>query len=1515
VTSAVAVKERRPKHHAAPTEAEPDGLDAAAWRVAAGVPLFVSGSFGGGVIQREAADEEAVEDERDEQAIDEAEAAPSSGEGAEDVTVEAAGATESEGEEGRPEGEGESGGPSASGEGASAPPEEGAEPVEVQAALLVGPVDDPFEAEAESVASAVSSRTPVRGPPASRGGVIQRRCAECSAEAGEEEEAAHEPPAIQRLCAECEEEEEREVEPPAQPIRRLPHAGRGSGGAMTIGAALPGSGGAPVPTSVRSRVEPVVGHDLGHVTVHSDHAAHDAAASLKARAFTHQDHIWLGRGQSPHDTRLMAHELTHVVQQGSGGQRRRRSPPPIQRLSFSDVGSAFKRGARWVGNKAKRGFIAIVRRVSETLAEIIDVGPVEWLKRKLTGLLEKLLPGVVALTDIGGIVEGVRGAIGRVVDLVRGLMKGDPKSCQQFRDMLDAVRSVGKAIAESKPVMLLKTVLSTVGKVLGKLYDLIIAPTIDFLGTIVKGVAKVIGEIGSKIVGWFKKIGEIAGRALRWVKEKLGFGTGEGGGNAGVVGWLEGKASAAWNYIKGPFNRVVGPLKTVMKVLFAVTGPGMIYILVKYGPTVVDSVKWLWQHWGERDMAGKAKQHNAGLGKFVATVQGLGEKVQSAVEWVADKIGGLAESALSLLGGLLGIPLLGFVRRGVQALADGAKKLVAWVQGGLRQAGQAIKAFGQRVWKVIEPYKEVLSSVILAIASPPMIPIIIGGWAWQLIPDNCVKYAILDFLLDVMIAVVEALPDTVLFGPLWPLLRRAVLGFLRRLRKMDKETKEKVSNKIAKIISGGSPDFVIGFVKGVFVGVWEGITDPFKAIYLVAEGLVWVTDFFTNLAASALDAAAKKSGAPAPAPATAAAPAPAPAAAPMPAMATASATATRAARSPAGAVPEMEPGEAVSAAAFSSDDLGQLAGEVSGVAGELSPDISTVKNNFWDALREYFRSSDGSFSDLLAKLGEYWEQIKAKMEGLGGDIADKITAFFTTNEAESEIGYGLGWLTGTIAFQLLLDVLTAGAWAVAYPTLAMIARFINWPMEVLGRVFKLLAKLGKYIVEGLKGLGSVIKKAGSGALKAVVEAFGKIGSRLGSFAEQILGRYGSKAGGKAAGLAEREGAKLVRTEATKVAEKRAVATLEKRAAGEVEEQALKKADDAAVREGEQRAAREAEEKAAKGSREAAKEAAELPAALAEARVIETAEELAGLPVDAALASLDLLKAHYSWIKRFEKEPAPGGYMIWLVASKVPVSHYSQRRKGQPTGRPAFTPRQEALQQEIVTKLEAHGLDMRSLGFQSGRDVERFFTRFRTTDEALAVLEHRAELAISKRLQVVEELGEKGGALGSGSGTRPVPGQKVSVKRSHDLGVEGGRLRAVEDGVTVRNWDNPRSHIGDYGRGLDDVGDAAGGRRFILEWKGEGSRYGAGQFGDHWVGRKLAELAHENDPIARELMQSCRNGLLGGRAYRTREVAGGLVTTLDREVAAYNYQTVFDGFLQRWRQLRGGQTLPTGVLTP
>jgi hypothetical protein len=64
------------------------------------------------------------------------------------------------------------------------------------------------------------------------------------------------------------------------------------------------------------------GHDFGSVRVHADSAAAESARSIHALAYTVGQDIVFGAGQyAPHTRagqRLLAHELTHVIQQGGG---------------------------------------------------------------------------------------------------------------------------------------------------------------------------------------------------------------------------------------------------------------------------------------------------------------------------------------------------------------------------------------------------------------------------------------------------------------------------------------------------------------------------------------------------------------------------------------------------------------------------------------------------------------------------------------------------------------------------------------------------------------------------------------------------------------------------------------------------------------------------------------------------------------------------------------------------------------------------------------------------------------------------------------------------------------------------------------------------------------------------------------------------------------------------------------------------------------------------------------------
>ena len=73
------------------------------------------------------------------------------------------------------------------------------------------------------------------------------------------------------------------------------------------------------------------GHDFSHVRVHSGTDAEQSAREVNAHAYTVGHNIVFGAGQFAPGThagrRLIAHELTHVVQQ-SGAERSRVGPSP-----------------------------------------------------------------------------------------------------------------------------------------------------------------------------------------------------------------------------------------------------------------------------------------------------------------------------------------------------------------------------------------------------------------------------------------------------------------------------------------------------------------------------------------------------------------------------------------------------------------------------------------------------------------------------------------------------------------------------------------------------------------------------------------------------------------------------------------------------------------------------------------------------------------------------------------------------------------------------------------------------------------------------------------------------------------------------------------------------------------------------------------------------------------------------------------------------------------------------------
>ena len=210
-------------------------------------------------------------------------------------------------------------------------------------ALAVNPREKKIKGTPPPLSTEESQNQQVTGVPAGmplflRAG-LQRKCACQGDSAGG--------------CAECEEKRKLAIGAVNDPLeleadrvalqvmRTAAHTGSKpqlkSGGTATPGGEAPAivhdvvrSPGTQLDRASQTFFGPRFGRDFSHVRIHDDHWAAESARSVDALAYTVGEHIVLGNGQSGHASesgrQLLAHELTHVVQQGGAAPLVQRTP-------------------------------------------------------------------------------------------------------------------------------------------------------------------------------------------------------------------------------------------------------------------------------------------------------------------------------------------------------------------------------------------------------------------------------------------------------------------------------------------------------------------------------------------------------------------------------------------------------------------------------------------------------------------------------------------------------------------------------------------------------------------------------------------------------------------------------------------------------------------------------------------------------------------------------------------------------------------------------------------------------------------------------------------------------------------------------------------------------------------------------------------------------------------------------------------------------------------------------------
>jgi len=154
---------------------------------------------------------------------------------------------------------------------------------------------------------------------------LQRKCDGC----GKELESKLQMKSLehlQRKCTDCEKDEQQRLQTKTGSTKK-PEIGPAISNQIE---SISRSGGQPLSRSSLDFFEPRFGYDFSDVRIHSGHQAAESARSLGAQAYTVGNNVVFGSGKyAPDDSsgkQLIAHELTHVIQQsGSGSKKLNRS--------------------------------------------------------------------------------------------------------------------------------------------------------------------------------------------------------------------------------------------------------------------------------------------------------------------------------------------------------------------------------------------------------------------------------------------------------------------------------------------------------------------------------------------------------------------------------------------------------------------------------------------------------------------------------------------------------------------------------------------------------------------------------------------------------------------------------------------------------------------------------------------------------------------------------------------------------------------------------------------------------------------------------------------------------------------------------------------------------------------------------------------------------------------------------------------------------------------------------------
>ena len=568
---------------------------------------------------------------------------------------------------------------------------------------------------------------------------------------------------------------------------------------------------------------------------------------------------------TPPGQRLLAHELAHVVQQDRGGARHLatasagaleigRADDPLEReadhaaraalapegtarpalsadrgprvrrwgLGFLEdawdatagavsdaagwVGGKVVEGAEWVGEKAgeawewaKDQLARVVEALAPGLLDFLRGDVLALIKGKVAGAFASLFGGLAARVAREGVAGALTSLLSEAATGIASAAEGlGGAACDIVLSIASAVGGFIKSF--TGPLWDgLKTAAGAVADFFSGMWEKLGKPALEAIQQVVGAAWDWIVDTATWLWDLTAPIRDTVAAAWDWLMDKFGLAWNTAGS---VLDWLKEKAIAAWDTIMEWIRPILGPLKVIGGILLLLSPLGPVVAIGAGGYALYRGLKWLWENWSDLSIVVTARKYLSET-LLPAVMEGLTwlkEKLGEAMAWLSSTLGSLVQALGSLMEAL-----------GVNWLLSGLASLVGSVRGFfvdvagwiaetlapvVEQVGSALAALA----KFLRPILELTAKLVFIASNPWLWPMVLTGWAWRILPD-CIKGPVIDWVLDVMIWAVNALPDFQGLGEWWPKGRAKILDALVSAKAMSMEAKIRASDRVAKIMT------------------------------------------------------------------------------------------------------------------------------------------------------------------------------------------------------------------------------------------------------------------------------------------------------------------------------------------------------------------------------------------------------------------------------------------------------------------------------------------------------------------------------------------------------------------------------------------------------------------------------------------------------------------------------------------------------------------------------------------